>query len=49
MTSSFAQQRIPHLSDYCTSKHALNRLVEFIALCVAGVLNLFTTLSLNYH
>lgn len=32
ITSSFAQQRILRASDYCTSKHALNRLVEFIAL-----------------
>ncbi|KAH9021148.1 NAD-P-binding protein [Lactarius pseudohatsudake] len=32
ISSSAAQLRIPHASDYATSKHALNRLVEFIAL-----------------
>ncbi|KAI9447708.1 NAD-P-binding protein [Lactarius indigo] len=32
VSSSAAQIRIPHASDYSTSKHALNRLVEFIAL-----------------
>ncbi|KAH9002473.1 NAD-P-binding protein [Lactarius hatsudake] len=32
ISSNAAQLRIPHASDYATSKHALNRLVEFIAL-----------------
>ncbi|KAH9042845.1 NAD-P-binding protein [Lactarius hengduanensis] len=32
VSSNGAQLRIPHASDYATSKHALNRLVEFIAL-----------------
>ncbi|KAH9042871.1 NAD-P-binding protein [Lactarius hengduanensis] len=32
ISSGSAQHRIPHTSDYATSKHALNRLVEFIAL-----------------
>ncbi|KAH9173342.1 NAD-P-binding protein [Lactarius sanguifluus] len=32
VSSDGAQLRIPHASDYVTSKHALNRLVEVIAL-----------------
>ncbi|KAH9062282.1 NAD-P-binding protein [Lactarius vividus] len=32
ISSVVAQLRVPHISDYGTSKHALNRLVEFIAL-----------------
>ncbi|KAI9447682.1 NAD-P-binding protein [Lactarius indigo] len=32
VSSNAAQLRIPHVSDYGTSKHAINRLVEFIAL-----------------
>ncbi|KAI9467354.1 NAD-P-binding protein [Lactarius psammicola] len=32
VSSGAAQLRIPHASDYATSKHAVNRLVEFIAL-----------------
>ncbi|KAH9079195.1 NAD-P-binding protein [Lactarius deliciosus] len=31
-SSNAAQLRIPHASDYAISKHAINRLVEFIAL-----------------
>jgi hypothetical protein len=54
VTSSFAQQRILRASDYCTSKHALNRLVEFIALgtqsacltfCYHSVLTIFERIS----
>ncbi|KAI9432116.1 NAD-P-binding protein [Lactarius indigo] len=32
ISSNAAQLRFPHASDYGTSKHAVNRLVEFIAL-----------------
>ncbi|KAI9467357.1 NAD-P-binding protein [Lactarius psammicola] len=32
ISSNAAQLRFPHASDYATSKHAINRLVEFIAL-----------------
>ncbi|KAH9060069.1 NAD-P-binding protein [Lactarius vividus] len=32
ISSNAAQLRLPHASDYATSKHAINRLVEFIAL-----------------
>ncbi|KAI0294554.1 NAD-P-binding protein [Russula brevipes] len=31
VSSAGAQMRVPGASDYCISKHALNRLVEFIA------------------
>jgi len=31
-TSGAAQLRIPNASEYCTSKHAINRFVEFIAI-----------------
>ncbi|KAH9167043.1 NAD-P-binding protein [Lactarius sanguifluus] len=32
VSSNAAQLRLPHASDYAISKHAINRLVEFIAL-----------------
>ncbi|KAH8996428.1 NAD-P-binding protein [Lactarius hatsudake] len=32
VSSNAAQLRVPHASDYAISKHAVNRLVEFIAL-----------------
>ena len=32
ITSSAAQVRIPNMSEYCISKHAINRFVEFIAI-----------------
>ncbi|KZV78832.1 NAD(P)-binding protein [Exidia glandulosa HHB12029] len=32
VSSMAAQVRMPGASDYCTSKHAVNRLIEFIAL-----------------
>ncbi|KAI9447672.1 NAD-P-binding protein [Lactarius indigo] len=32
VSSNAAQLRVPHASDYAISKHAINRLVEFIAL-----------------
>ncbi|KAH9971430.1 NAD-P-binding protein [Lactifluus volemus] len=32
VSSAGAQLRVPGASDYCTSKHAVNRLVEFIAI-----------------
>jgi NAD(P)-dependent dehydrogenase (short-subunit alcohol dehydrogenase family) len=31
LSSCMAQLRMPFFSDYCLSKHALNRLVEFVA------------------
>ena len=35
-TSTGAQLRVPGASDYCVSKHALNRLIEFVALGELG-------------
>ena len=32
ITSSAAQVRIPNMSEYCISKHAINRFVEFIGI-----------------
>ena len=36
IASTGAQLRVPGASDYCISKHALNRLVEFVALGELG-------------
>jgi short-subunit dehydrogenase len=32
ISSGAAQVRIPNMSEYCISKHAINRFVEFIAI-----------------
>jgi hypothetical protein len=39
VSSAGAQLRVPGASDYCTSKHAVNRLVEFIAIGVFSFLS----------
>ena len=36
IASTGAQLRVPGASDYCVSKHALNRLIEFVALGELG-------------
>jgi len=37
ITSTGAQLRVPGASDYCVLKHALNRLIEFVALSELGL------------
>ena len=32
LTSAAAQLRVPNVSDYCLSKHAINRFAEFITI-----------------
>ncbi|KAH9173308.1 hypothetical protein EDB89DRAFT_2228772 [Lactarius sanguifluus] len=44
ISSSGAQLRVPYASDYTTSKHPINRLIEFIALGALACLTIITCL-----